>query len=274
MLPIIRRPTAEVRLMTVVKKVKDLLAHPLARGVDIDDPALTLVRRRIIREKPFLQEIYAEWYRWIAASLPAIGGPVLELGPGPGFLAEQIPGLVTSDVFACEGVQRVIDARRIPYGDAELRAIVMTDVLHYIPDAAAFFREGQRCLRPEGAVLMVEPWNTPLARLVWTRLHHEPFEPEAAAWEFPASGPLSAANTALPWIVFSRDRERFAREFPMLSIESVEPCMPLRYVVSGGISMRSLMPGWATGSWRGIEAALEPLRDRLGMFAKITVRRL
>jgi hypothetical protein len=38
--------------------------------------------------------------------------------------------------------------------------------------------------------------------------------PDAADWSFPAVGPLSGANGALPWILFERDRARFEREFP------------------------------------------------------------
>ena len=258
---------------TGTKLVKALLTDPRTRGLDLDDPAQTAVRRRFLREKRFLCAIYEDWYRWIVASLPAGDDPVLELGSGPGFLAEYIPGLVTSEVFPCEGVRTVADARRLPFVDGGLRAIVMTDVLHHVPDVGAFFREAARTLRPGGAILMIEPWNTALARLVWTRLHHEPFEPRAERWEFAASGPLSGANTALPWIVFARDRDRFAREFPSLEVRGVEPFMPLRYLVSGGISMRALQPGWAAGVWRWIEALLTPWRSRLGMFAKIDVRR-
>ena len=266
------RDRAEI-LRPLTAAVRGLLAHPRARGLDLDDPSLTRVRRGIIRAKPFLKAIYDDWYRWIAASLPPGGGPVLELGSGAGFLDEYVPGLVTSELFPCEGVQRVIDARSLPFDDGGLRAVVMTDVLHHIPDAAAFFREASRALRPGGAVLMVEPWVTGLSRAVWTRLHHEPFNPDARDWAFPASGPLSGANSALPWIIFSRDRDRLAREFPRLAVRSVEPIMPFRYIVSGGVSMRSLMPGWTAGTWRGIEAALSPFNDRLAMFARIDVRR-
>jgi hypothetical protein len=120
---------------------------------------------------------------------------------------------------------------------------------------------------------MIEPWVTRLSRVIWTRLHHEPFDEGAREWAFPAAGPLSGANIALPWIIFARDRARFARDYPLLEVRSVEPCMPLRYAVSGGVSMRALMPGWATGVWRGVEAALGPFGDSLGMFARIDVRR-
>ncbi|HYX24549.1 MAG TPA: hypothetical protein VFC23_10395 [Thermoanaerobaculia bacterium] len=120
---------------------------------------------------------------------------------------------------------------------------------------------------------MVEPWVTPWARWVYTRLHHEPFAPDAPEWEGPGGGPLTGANGALPWILFSRDRERFEREHPEWRLRRIEPLMPFRYLVSGGISLRSLMPAWTFPLWRGLERALHPLRHRLAMFALVVLER-
>jgi SAM-dependent methyltransferase len=149
----------------------------------------------------------------------------------------------------------------------------MTDVLHHIPDAAAFFREATRCLRPGGVVAMVEPWVSPWSRLIYTHLHHEPFEPEVQRWDFPASGPLSDANGALPWILFERDRKHFEEQFLHLRIRS-PPMMPFRYLVSGGVSMRTLMPGRTTPFWKMLERACQPHMKRLAMFSLISLRRL
>ena len=68
--------------------IKSILAHPLTRGMDIDDPRTTELRLQIVRSKRFLRKIYEEWYRDIVAALPPCDGPVLELGSGAGFLGE------------------------------------------------------------------------------------------------------------------------------------------------------------------------------------------
>src|SRR5262245_7070369 len=249
------------------------LKLPAARGVDLDDPALVPVVRRIVREKVFLRRIYEEWYAALARLLPDGPGRVLELGSGGGFFADVVPDAIASELQPCAHVDLVLDGQALPSADATLRAIVMTDVLHHLPESRRFLREAARALRVRGRVLMIEPWVTPWSSFVYTRFHHEPFRPDAPDWEFPRGGPLSASNMALPWIMFDRDRARFEREFPEWRIIALEPFMPLRYLLSGGVSLRALMPAFTFPLWRAIERAVSPLNDRLAMFALIALER-
>jgi SAM-dependent methyltransferase len=258
---------------TLATRLRAWAAHPLTQGLDIDAAETSELRRRIIREKPFLEAIYVDWYRLIAAALPPGDGPVLEIGSGGGFMRDFVPGLITSDVIDLPGVDRVIDARSLPLADGALRGIAMVNVLHHLPAPRDFLREATRCVRAGGVVSMIEPWVTPWSKLVYGKLHHEPFQPQAERWEFPAGGPLSAANGANPWIIFVRDRARFEGEFPQWRIRLARPFMPLRYLLSGGVSMRSLLPGWSSGFWRGVEFLLRPWNGQLGMFAHVVLEK-
>jgi SAM-dependent methyltransferase len=253
--------------------LKRLLAHPLTRDLDLDDPRTTALRLSIIQTKPFLRQLYAEWYREICDAIPEGGSPVLELGSGAGFLGEFLPGLITSDVFRIPDVSLVLDGRALPFRSASLRAIAMTEVLHHIPDAGLFFEEAARCVRPGGVVVMIEPWVTAWSRFVWGPLHHEPFLPEADSWTLPQIGPLSGANGALPWIVFERDRQIFRERFPAWEVRSIRVNTPLRYLLSGGVSMRSLMPGWSFAGWRRLEGCFGRWMGTLGTFATIVLVR-
>jgi len=240
----------------------------------MDDPRTTDLRLQVIRSKPFLRKIYDEWYGMIRSRIPAGEGGIVELGSGPGYLNRLIPWLVRSEVFLCHNVDLVADARRLPFATRSLKAIVMTDVFHHIPDVEAFLREAGRCLRPGGRIVMVEPWVTAWAEFVFGKLHREPFQPDAEEWQIHSTGPLSGANGALAWIVLVRDRARFLTQFPSLRIEEIRPIMPFTYLVSGGITLRSLMPGFSYFAWRGLERALDPWRDRLAMFAVIDLLRV
>jgi SAM-dependent methyltransferase len=256
------------------KWLRALLAHPLTRDIDLDDPQTTHLRHRIIRQKTFLRYIYQEWYAQIAASLPTDDAPILELGSGAGFLREYVPRIITSDVFASPGVEIVLNGLELPIANGALGGIVMVDVMHHLARPRLFFAEASRCVRPGGVIIMVEPWVTPWSQTIYGKLHHEPFRPDSPHWEFPATGPLSGANGALPWIMFERDRSQFEQEFAAWKIQEIEVGMPFRYLVSGGVSIRTLMPGWSFGLWRRLEQSLQPWMHSLGMFARIKLQRV
>jgi len=211
--------------------LRNLLAHPLTRGLGVDDPRTTRRRREIIRGKAFLRRLYEEWYGEILRALPAGEGPILELGSGGGFLNRFIPELITSEVRFTSGIDAALDATRLPFAPASLRAIVMTNVLHHISEPRCFFAEAARCTRPGGGVVLIEPWVSSWSTLIYRRLHEEPYLPQAESWEISGGGPLSGANGALPWILFQRDRRRFERELPEWEITRIR----LRASACGGV---------------------------------------
>lgn len=260
--------------------MKNLLAHPLTRGLALDDPATTALRSRIIREKAFLRQLYLEWYQRMLQRIPkaeTCPGRVLELGSGGGFLKELLPECISSEVFPAPGLDLVLNGQALPFVDKSLRAIVMVDVLHHIPDVGAFFAEAERTLNNGGCMVMLEPWNTAWGRFVYSKLHHEPFLPQRPNWDLPElegkDGPLSRANGALPWIIFSRDISLFKKSFPGLEVEDIALDYPFSYLASGGVSMRSLAPGWSFAALRLLERLMRPFMHHAAMFAFIVVRK-
>lgn len=252
--------------------VSTLLSHPLTRGRDLDDPNTTELRKTIINNKPFLKKVYKYWYSEIKKNLPPVDGSVLELGTGAGFLKDVIPNLITSDLMPVEGTDLTCSAIEIPLPKSSLRAIVMINVLHHIHDVDAFFDEAAKRVKPNGAIIMIEPWVTPWSKFVYSNFHHEPFEPEAISWKLPDSGPLSGGNDALPWIIFNRDIEKFKTRHTSWSINSVTPGMPISYLLSGGIALRSLSPGWLHAPVSFIEKRLpNSLLKQTAMFSVIVL---
>jgi len=257
-----------------MRMLRSLLAHPLTRGLDIDAPQTTELRRRIIQQKPFLQRLHREWYAMILSELPPeSAGSVLELGTGAGWLKHLAPNLITSEIFWYSGVDLVADGHWLPFMDASLGGIAMINVFHHLANPRAFLAEAARCVRPECMIVMIEPWVTWWSCFVYRVLHHEPFDPDREEWEFASIGPLSGANGALPWIIFHRDRARFERDFPAWQIQKIELLMPFRYLFSGGVSLRSLVPLWTYGFWCRLEDVLRPYMSRWAMFARIVLVR-
>ena len=244
--------------------------------MDLESPQRLEHLRNTLARKPALRSFYAEVYGKFAACLERCGtwGEVLELGSGGGFLRELLPQATTSDVIAYADVDEVIDARRLPRPDASLRAILMFDVFHHIPDVERFLAEAQRCLVPGGRLFMVEPHPGFLSTPILKYVHHEAFDARVGDWAFHSTGPLSSANQALPWVVFQRDRQRVAERFPQLRLERYEPHSPLRYWLSGGLKPWSLLPGWAFGTATRLDRALTRLHPDLGSFVDIELVRL
>lgn len=237
----------------------------------IDDRERTLLHAEILRRKGFLKRLYADFYHTLRGQVEPIEGKlIVELGSGGGFIKDIIPNAVTSDVLTLPAVDKVFSACDMPFADQSVDAIVMIDVLHHIPDARAFFREAIRCLRPGGRVVMIEPANTLFGRFIYTRFHHEGFDP-ASDWTFASEGPLASANGALPWIIFHRDRTVFEKEFSSLSILKLTAHTPLRYLLSGGFTLRQLVPSWSYPLIQGLEFVLRPLDRHIGLFETIVL---
>ena len=241
----------------------------------LDDPAATERHGRIIRSKPFLRRLYRDFYRALARELPAAraGRTLVELGSGAGFIKEVIPEAITSDVRALAGVDEQFSALEMPFEAGCVDAFLMINVFHHVPDAAAFLREMSRGLARTGRIVMIEPAATPFARFIWRRFHHEPFD-RAGGWSFESAGPMSSANGALPWIVFQRDRARFEREFPQLALRRVHRHTPLAYLLSGGFTLRQLVPSISYRPVRLLERVLAPGAGLLGMFQTIALEKV
>jgi SAM-dependent methyltransferase len=252
----------------------DWLKLPETKNIaDLDDPSTTLLHAKIVRQKPFLKNTYLDFYREFQTAFADTKGKTLvELGSGGGFLKEILPDVITSDVLHISTVDKVFSALAMPFDDASVDAFFMVDVLHHIPDAELFFKEALRCLISGGKIIMVEPANTPFGRFIYKNFHHEHFDP-TGKWHLEATGPLSVANGAIPWIVFSRDRKIFESKFPTLTILRIQPHTPLRYLISGGLSLRQLLPSCLYPVVKGIEFLLTPLNTLLGMFQTIELQK-
>jgi len=251
--------------------LRELLKQPEYKGSPPPDGLPTsLLHRRIIQHKSILRRVYDDFYARILSRLVPLPGPrrLVEIGSGAGFFKQHLPGLITSDILDLPNIDLRCSALQMPFQDNILDGVVMVDVFHHLSDVQRFLSEVCRCLRPEGQVLMIEPAYTAFSRFIYGNFHHEDFDPRAG-WQLSSHGSLSAANGALPWIVFVRDREKFDRLFPALKLIRFQAHTPLAYLVSGGLSYRQLMPDFLYPVIRGIERILSPFHGILGMFVTI-----
>lgn len=256
----------------MVRRLVSLLRLPETRAMGpLDDAGNQALMRRILARKPLLRAVYHDFYRQILAGVDG-RKPVVELGSGVGFLPRLRPDVITSDILPYQGLDLSFSGLALPFRAGSVGAFVMVDVFHHVQDAGRFLGEMSRCLQPGGRIVMVEPANTRFARFVYRKFHHEGFDLEGA-WTMPAGGPLSQANMALPWIVFSRDEGVRQQRFPELQVLARRYHSPLQYLVSGGLSLRQLLPSSLYGPLRQVERWLSPWARILAMFVTVEIEK-
>ena len=251
----------------------NLLRLPAVRGRSLDDPEMPMIHGAIIQSKPFLRKLYVEFYRILGQRCDAISRKTcIELGSGGGFIKTIYPTVLTSDLVCSQNVDYVFSVLKMPFANSSIDCFFMVDVFHHIADSRAFLCEMDRCLKPMGKIIMVEPANTIWGSLIYQNFHHETFNP-AGSWRLNGTSPLSSANGALPWIVFFRDRRKFVEMFPNLTVNLFKAHTPLTYLLSGGVSYRQLLPSFTYSAVKGVEWLLSPLNPLIGMHYTIELRK-
>ena len=250
-----------------------LLLPKTQEPLDLDSPDMTLLHRQVIERKLFLRELYRDFYKEMIQAIPSTpDGIHIELGSGGGFMKNVLPQVITSDIQPLSLTDCCFSAEAMSFRNSSVDAFYMLNTAHHFGDAERAFGEIDRCLKPGGSVVMIEPANTPWGRFVYRNFHHETFDP-LGDWTFESSGPLSGGNGALPFILFVRDRSRFEETFPRLHIEEVRCHTPMRYLLSGGFTLRQLAPSWSHGLVRGLEKATASLGFLVGMFMTVRIRK-
>ena len=120
---------------------------------------------------------------------------------------------------------------------------------------------------------MVDIPHTPFARYFFTRFHPEPYDDRAVEWSFPEGHSMLDSNQALTWMVFCRDRREFERGFPQLRLERRRYLPWLSYLLSGGVNLRSFVPGPLTGVMPAVDWVLKPLDGLFAVHWHLTVRK-
>jgi SAM-dependent methyltransferase len=262
----------------MLRTVRKWLAEPRLAGVDVDGADLVEAHRRILAAKPLTRQVFLELYRaCLEADRRSFTGNGLrvEIGAGSSFFKEVCPGLISTDIKPAPGLDMVVDAMAMPFALGSVRAIFGIHCFHHLPDPARFLAELERVCAPGGGCVLIEPYSGPAAAAFYRRVFDtETFDKTQREWTTPAAGPMRGANQALSYLVFERDASELARRFPGLEIVERRPLTNwARYLLSGGVNFRSLVPAWTAPAIRGFEAAAAPLSRWLALHQLIVIRR-
>lgn len=250
------------------------LKEPSLKGMSPGTVEFFARQKELILRRPLMKRCYDDWYGRLLADIRSVPGPgaLVELGSGGSYLKDLEPGVITSDVSP--GIaEQVIDARQLPFPEASVRALLLTHVFHHIPDVDAFLSEAERVLVPGGVISMIDVAHTPFARFFFRNFHHEPYDDRQAEWRFEQGDSMMDSNQALTWMVFVRDRKLFQTRHPRLQIECLDLMPWFTYFVSGGVTMRYLIPRLMNPLLVGVEKIISPMDTLLALSWHIRIRK-
>jgi SAM-dependent methyltransferase len=260
------------------RKLRDLFEEPEISHCNLDGSDRLLAHRRILERKRMIREVMSEFHQKLMQLdirfFGATRGERIELGAGVFPMRVSFPDVLATDIVSGPGIDRVVDAEDTRLADCSVRTIIGQNCFHHFPDPEKFFSECERVIVPGGGVILIEPYHSLAATLLYPRLFaSEGFDKEMIGWRVPQTGPMSGANQALSYIVFVRDRTKFLRRFPTLEIVHERPLDNyLRYLISGGLNFRQLLPDVAIPLLKGAEFVLRPLVNLLAIHHIIVLR--
>jgi SAM-dependent methyltransferase len=264
----------------IVDRLRYWLYEPAVRGVDVDDNELLAVHASVLCEKRLLRSAFETFYRDMTILCDrylSVSGLEVELGTGAGFFKSVRPALLTSDVRKGPGIDMELNAQAMTLENGLIRCIYAINVFHHLPDPERFFDELVRVLRPGGGCILIEPHGGFASALLHRHLHNdEHFEPMAKGWRnIQIDGPLSGANQALADIVFRRDLHRFELLYGdhLEIVHRGYEQNALRYLLSGGLNFRQLIPSFMERPLAWVEFLASPLARYWSLHQIIVIRR-
>ena len=197
-----------------------------------------------------LERVYRPWFEALVAQIPR-GGRALEVGAGPGFLAEHTRQrrpdvrLVSMDILRTPWNDLVADGLGLPFRSETFDTVIGIDFVHHLARPAALFGEVSRVLRKGGHLGVVEPWVTPLSFPIYRWLHQEGCRLRLDPWDpFPKGEGTKEAFEGDAAVVWALVRRTASTRWAELGLHppSVSLLNGFAYLLSLGFKRGSLLP--------------------------------
>ncbi|PIT88579.1 MAG: methyltransferase type 11 [Candidatus Magasanikbacteria bacterium CG10_big_fil_rev_8_21_14_0_10_36_32] len=200
----------------------------------------------LLAKKPILQKIYRDFYVEIAKHVSNLPDKkIVELGSGIGNIKEIIPNCLRTDLFPNPWLDQTENAYRLSFDDETVSDLILFDVFHHLRYPGTALKEFERVLRPNGRVIIFDPYISLLGRIVYGFFHSEPI-----AWRnkivWNASENWNAEQIDYYAAQGNVTRIFFGNKFQTLlqnwSVISRSRLSAFSYVASGGYSGPQIYP--------------------------------
>jgi len=232
--------------------------------------------KRIWDSKKILRIIYEEYYQKIIDNLSKVEGKTVELGAGSGNFKDYLPDVISADIEECEWLDMCFDAHSMPFPDKSLSNIVMIDVLHHLSNPTKFLEEASRVIKPNGRLIMLEPYPSPFSLMIYKRFHPEPFIFDVDYYsksDIQDKDPWDS-NQAIPFLLFFKHKNLFEQKFgDQFKIAIIEKLSCILYPASGGFENDALIPDSLIKIFNSFEVLLKPLRPLMAFRCFVVLER-
>jgi SAM-dependent methyltransferase len=261
-----------------MRRFFDFLSDPLLAGMDVDGVSRLDLHRMMLAKKRMLRDVFTEFhhlFKKLDQQFFSGKGAEVELGAGISPMRDSYPNVLATDIVDAPHLDKVINAEAMDLADNSVRTIYGQNCFHHFPHPDKFFFELERVLIPGGGAILLEPYYGLFASFLFKRLFRtEGFDKAFPSWETPVEGPMNGANQALSYIVFIRDRAELERKHPSLKIVHQQLAGNyLKYVISGGLNFRQLLPDSMAGMVSFIEKLLWPFNRWFALHHIIVIKK-
>ncbi|OFX80118.1 MAG: methyltransferase [Bacteroidetes bacterium GWE2_29_8] len=246
--------------------------------MDYNSDELTKIHRLILEEKPMMKNVFISFHKTIkkyAKQYLHNDGIEVELGAGVYPIKNTFKEVISSDIKKTQYTELVVDAQNMPFENETVSVIYGVNCFHHFPEPEKFFNELDRVLVKNGGCILIEPYYGFLASSFYKNsFDSEHFNKSQSNWTNKESQIMTGANQALSYIVFKRDYEQFINKYPNLEIVKNIRCNNyLRYIVSGGLNFKQLLPNYCIPLIKLLEFLLIPINIFLALHHIIIIRK-
>lgn len=256
----------------------DYLREPLLDGMDVEGGNRFELHRKMLEKKRMLRDVFTEFhhlFKKLDHQFLSGSGIEIELGSGVSPMRNAYPEVLATDIIDAPHLDMAMNAEAMDVGDKSVRTIYGQNCFHHFPHPDQFLHELDRVLVTGGGAILLEPYYGPFASFLYKRLFRtEGFDKAYPSWETPVTGPMNGANQALSYIVFIRDRKEYEQKYPSLKIVHQELAGNyLKYLFSGGLNFRQLLPDSFIGFVGLLEKLLSPLNRWISLHHILVIRK-